>query len=181
MAEAQTQVQGNGQDAAAPEKERQEFCKKSWNKEARQWEWKFANGHLEVLKESELNAETKENLCIHGGLQKGGDSYAGAKGDFTVGITKLQGVLAALRDGSWTVERETGPRLSDLAEAVARLKSKPIDECLENIKSLSEDELLNLRTHPAVKLAMADIKAEKARAAFGAAAAQSPLVIPGIS
>lgn len=171
--ETQTATQANTQQApATAEVAKIKFCDKDFDPENLSVEFTFGNGETLTLLRSEVSDEIWNRAALHGILQKAGDSYAGAKGDYGVGVSACRSVLDGLRKGVWNAGREEGegkPKLQELAEAMARIKQLAVDVALTKVAALDDDTRKALRAHPQVKLAVAQIRAEKAAAALAAA------------
>lgn len=154
------------------------FCDKSYDLDELEAEFAFGNGTTLTLKKSDVSAETWDRLALHGAGQKVGDSFAGAAGDFAVGIASAQGVIDQLRAGQWTAARGEGegkPRMGELIEALARVKGMTTEEVTNKLAAKSEEEIKNLRKAPAVALAISEIKTEKLKAKLAGSAADVKL------
>lgn len=152
----------------ATEVEKTKFAVKSANAETGDFEFAFGNGHVIKGNIKDFRHEIQRELLMHGLLQKVGDSYSGAKGNYESAIASAQGVITQLREGKWTAGRSTGekgPRVGELAEAVARIQKKPVAEVAAILEKADDEKRKALRSHPAVKAAIAAIRAEKAAAA----------------
>ena len=108
-----------------------------------------------VLSLSDLSEEMVINLALHGLSQKAGDSYSGEKDP----------VVARSKVG-------TG-RISDLAAALARATGKTIEQAVAVLSDLQAKDPDNwptvrsqLRKHKQIKLALEEIRVEKARKAL---------------
>ncbi len=140
------------------------FCDKS--SDGNIVSFKFGNGAELTLDVSTLDQEIQTNLMIHGALQKIGDSYAGAAGDYDFAIAAAKKVIDNLLAGEWKSGREGGgeskPRVTELAEAVARIKGMELAQAVEVISGLSDDQRKALRAKDKVKSVIAQIRYEKA-------------------
>lgn len=127
--------------------------------------FEFADGSEMVAKLRDLPQEIVDRLAIHGLSQKIGDSYAGAndKG-WSVADCRDQAlnVLNNLIDGVFNAGG--GSTGGILAEAVAALTGKDLDEVREVIRAMSEDQVKALRKRVDVKAEVARIQAERAQA-----------------
>ena len=83
------------------------FCKKSWDANG-VGTFVFGNGTTVSLDVNELSEDQKFNLMMHGLMQKGGDSYASAKGDFALGIASVQKVCDQLLNDQGVAEVAVG-------------------------------------------------------------------------
>lgn len=122
---------------------------------------------------ADLPDEIKYALLCHGIAQKIGDSYASV--DAGQARTAAEAVFEALKGGKWTqrTEGSSGPKTSQLAEALADVTGRELDECVVKIATMSDDEKKALRAHPQVAAAMAAIKLQKAQAAAAKAAEEA--------
>lgn len=159
-----------GATAAAPSKK---FCEKSYDEalESGVVEFSFGNGTKLEVDVDTLPANIQRQLMLHGALQKIGDSYAGAKGNFSEGIENAKGVISALSGGEWGTGRDSDskPRLGELSEAISRLKSISLEEATKAVEAADEDKRKTWRAHPKVKAVIALIRSEKAQKALEAA------------
>lgn len=142
------------------------FCEKSFENGV--LSFKFGNGTHLTLDVTTLDQETQTNLMGHGGLQKIGDSYAGAAGDYEFAIEAASKVIKNLQDGVWKATREgsgeSKPRVTELAEAVARLKGIELEQAVAVVSALSDEQRKELRARDKVKEVIAQIRYEKAAA-----------------
>lgn len=125
----------------------------------------FANDATLELNFSDLSEEMKFRLMGHGASQKLGDASAGTE-TVDEAIAETKKVLERLLAGDWKSVRESGagPKIGLLVEALARVTKKDPVECRDVVEQLDDDAKKKLRAHPAVKAAMADIRAERERA-----------------
>jgi hypothetical protein len=152
------------------------FCKKAeFIPGTGDFSFAFGNGEIVSGNLSEFSEEIVEHLAIHGVYQKGGDSYAGVKGDYAEGISNLREVLDNLRNNSWSSEREGGVRIADLAAAIARIKGVTLEAATAAVTAASDEDRKTWRAHAEVKKTIADIAAERAKAALDAATAAAPM------
>ncbi len=159
--------------SAAAEDKKPAFCKKSFNVETGDYTFAFGNGAAVSGNVSEFSTEIIDRLTGHGLMQKGGDSYASVKGNFAQGIENLNGVLSALKSGDWSQEREgSGPRLDELAAAIARIKGVSVEKAMAACTKATEKMIADWRSNAKVKAVVAQIRAEKAAAALQASEAE---------
>ena len=127
----------------------------------------FDDGTSETFDGSKVSDEIRKRLYLHGASQKCGDSYAGA-GDAAdpVAYAKeaVRDTIAQLYAGDWRVTGPSGPRVSDLATAIARLKGMSIEEATAIVESLNDDQKKLTKKHPQVAATLAVISAERAAA-----------------
>lgn len=160
------------QSAGAAEAAKPKFCEKEYDLETGIASFSFGNGKQ---LEGELDSYTpaiQRQLALHGLIQKVGDSYAGAKGNYAEAIDNAEGVLAALKAGEWGTGREGDgkPRLGELSEAIARVKAISLEDATKAVEAAPEDKRKTWRAHPKIKAAIALIRSEKAQKALEAAA-----------
>jgi hypothetical protein len=150
-------------DTPAVEEKKIKFCDKS--SEGTVASFSFGDGTDISLDTNELSDDVKEALMMHGLLQKGGDSYAGAAGDYKFAKERLQAVLQNLLEGKFNATRAAGekkPKTGELAEALAALKSVEVAEASAAIEAMTEEQLKEVRAHPRVKAKIAELRAIKA-------------------
>lgn len=150
---------------AAPTEAKVKFCEKS--AEGTIVSFIFGNGQELTLDVSTLDENIQTNLMIHGALQKIGDSYAGAAGDYAFAVAGAQKVIDNLLGGEWKSAREgsggeSKPRVTELAEAVARIKGMELAQAVEVISGLTDEQRKALRAKDKVKSVIAQIRYEKA-------------------
>ena len=126
----------------------------------------FANSKQLSVTLDELPAEIIRALAGHGLSQKIGDSYASVKGNADLAFDNAAKVIENLKNGSWTsrVVGEGKGRVSELAEAIARLKGVDIAKASAAVAQATEDTLKVWRSNAKVKAKIAEIRAEKAAA-----------------
>lgn len=118
---------------------------------------------------NEIPAEIISRLAMHGLSQKLGDSYAGA--DITEAFGRASGVAGDLKEGNWSTRvAASGPRTTQLAEALAAATGKTLEEAAAKLETLDDDAKKGLRAHPQIKVELAKIKAVKAQEAAAKAA-----------
>ena len=117
----------------------------------------FSNGKDIVAKLSELPEEIVHRLALHGLSQKGGDSYASADSIGTA-VANLTEVVGNLRRGIWATKATGGK----LAEALQRATGQPLEDCIAKLQGMDDKAKADLRKHPQIKLAIAQIDAENA-------------------
>lgn len=138
--------------------------------------FEFADGEfLQCTLDKIVSADVMGRLALHGISQKVGDSYAGAE---SVKEARLlaEGVWRNLVSGLWVVKATRGGKI---VEALHRVTGQPIDVCLDKFAGMDEAAKKNLRKHPAIKKALAEIEAERA-AAVAEAAANSGEDVPDL-
>lgn len=131
--------------------------------------FEFADGEYIQCDVRDLPNDIKDQLVLHGLSQKGGDSYAGAESVKEARVS-CQTVVDNLKAGIWATKASKGGKI---VEALSRATQRPFDECLEKWHGMDEAAQKELRKHPAIKKALAEIEAERA-ASLAAAAADAP-------
>jgi len=126
----------------------------------------FSSGERLAANLADLTAEIITQLALHGLSQKLGDSYAGEK-DVSVAKVKAGKVLERLVAGDWRAVREGGGggRITDLAQALADITGRTIEEAVSRIEDMDKDEKSALRKHKKIKARLAEIAYERAKAA----------------
>lgn len=124
----------------------------------------FADGSVMSANLSELSEDMVTKLALHGLSQKVGDSYSGE--DAANCQTIAEKTFETLQKGEWSSRSGggAGPRISQLAEALARVTGKEVQECVAKIAEMDDDQKKDLRAHPQIKATIAEIKLEKAQA-----------------
>lgn len=127
--------------------------------------FEFASGETEVVDVTKFKSEIQKQLMLHGASQKLGDSYSGEDADKC--HTIFGGVLKNLTDGNWSARAGGGgsPRISQLAEALSRaVPGESVESCVEKLSAMDDETKKEVRAHPQVQAALAEIKLEKATA-----------------
>lgn len=133
--------------------------------------FKFSNGSTLVAKLAEVPGMVTR-LALHGLSQKLGDPFAGAKGDVALAFGLASDAYGALKQNQWSERgkgEEEGPTI--ICEAIARAHGKDLNKVVAAWAKLDEKIQKALRSDPAVKTAMAEIRLERAKKAAAAAAA----------
>ena len=166
-----SQETGEAAGGATAEVKKPKFCEKS--AEGTVVSFKFGNGTVVSLDLAELSEEMQQELMIHGALQKIGDSYSSAGGDFAFGIAAAEKVVENLKNGAWGSVRagsgESKKASGELATALAALQNKDIAEVVAALENATDEQRKALRAHPAVKAKIAELRAEKAKEALAKA------------
>lgn len=154
---------------AVPEPKKAPFAKKSYNDETGVVQITFSDpsGTVVELDTNQCNEDIRTLLMLHGASQKIGDSYAGVKGNHAEGINNAKSVIQQLLAGEWKATgEERGPRLAELAEAIARIKSAPLDKAMAAVEAATDEQRAAWRSNAQVKAAIAQNRAEKAQKAL---------------
>ena len=114
--------------------------------------------------------DIRARLALHGASQKIGDSYAGAgKAEDPIAYAEeaINETIAQLYAGEW---RQTGggagPKISDLAIALANATGNTQEEAQELVDSLTDEEKKAYRANPRVKLELDKLRIARAQAAL---------------
>lgn len=170
---AEAEAQASAGAAEAPAKIK--FCEKT--SEGSVITFKFGNGTVRVWDLDTLPEQTQADLMVHGGLQKGGDSYAGAAGDYGYAIEQLDKVWNNLSSGMFNASRTGtgGPKTGELAAAIAKLQGMELADAQGIVDALDDATKKAVRANPEVKACIAEMRAaaaaeaaKKAREAAGA-------------
>lgn len=157
--------------AATAEKKAPKFAKKEYDLDTKVLSVIFGNDTTLELDVSELSPEIQTQLMMHGAAQKVGDSFAGAKGNFNVGIESAKDVIEQLRAGEWRGGGdEARPRLAELAAAIARIRGLNDEAGLAKVtaavEAATDDQRKAWRSNGQVKAMIAQQRAEKAAKAL---------------
>ena len=154
------------QVAETQESKKPKMVEKDYDEEARSVSFTFSDGYELEIKLDELPAEMHTRLALHGLIQKGGDSYAGVK-DVNEAKASVQKVIDQLKAGAWRAagEGEGKPRIGELAQAIATVVGKPIEEVTGIVAAADDAKRKGWRANPAVLAAIAELRAKKAREA----------------
>lgn len=148
------------------------FCDKS--SEGTVASFTFGDGTVLSLDVSNLSEEIQTELMLHGALQKIGDSYAGAAGDYAYAKAQAEKVIQNLIDGVWKAAREAGeakPKSGELVQALAEIKGLEVEAVAAAVEAMDDERRKAVRSHPAVKAKIAEIRARKANEAAAKAGA----------
>jgi len=143
------------------------FAEKEYDVETMQGSITFGDGTSMDFEVNKLAPEIQKTLALHGLMQKLGDSYAGAKGDFGTAKASVQSVWDQLVEGKWRAAKAAGeakPRTGELAAAIARVTGKDLVEVQSKVAEADDAKRKAWRALPAIAAAIAEIRAEKAKA-----------------
>lgn len=124
----------------------------------------FQSGATMEVKMEDFPEEIVQQLALHGLSQKATDATAGK--DAEESEERVKAVISALQAGDWTVRGSgtggggTG-RITQLVEAVARIKDYSIEQAKEAVASLSDEDKKALQASDRVKAMILTIKQEK--------------------
>lgn len=160
------------EESAAAEKKEPKFASKEYDMDTGVLTITFGNDEVVSADINSMPEDIRKQLALHGLAQKVGDSYAGAKGNYSEAIGSAKDVIEQLLAGVWKAARgesDARPRLAELAEAIARIKSVPLEKATAAVEASTEEQRKAWRGNSKVKAVIAAIKAEKAAAALEAA------------
>jgi hypothetical protein len=152
-----------------------------------------APGEVIEFDTSELSAEMRDTLMLHGLNQKLGDSIASIKGKLAkergcetkevpdtdvlpAAIEALNDLWTQLKNNDWRAARgegESKPRIGEVATALARLQNIAVEAAQALVAQVDKEKLAKWRAHPQMKLAIAQIRQEKAQARLAAEMAKA--------
>ena len=150
-------------------------------------------GDVQEFDTAELPEDIRTTLMLHGLNQKLGDACASIKGAIAKAtgretkdvpdeevkpkaIEALKELWAQLVGGDWRVakgEGEAKPRVGEVAQAISRLQNISIDQAQSLVAGVDKEKLAKWRAHPQMKLAIAQIRQEKAAAKLAAEMAKA--------
>ncbi len=135
------------------------ICKKEISVEWNTVAFTFDGREAEKISIDDLPKATVRRLALHGLSQKLGDSYASNTG-VDDAIRKFNDVLNMLKGGHWSAARSGGGGV--LAQVVAELTGKGLDEVTEMIRGLDAKGRRALGAQPQVAVEVARVKVERA-------------------
>jgi len=156
------------------------FCVKS--SEGKVCTFTFGNGTVLSIDLDTLSEEVQTELMIHGAMQKIGDSYASAGGDFAFGTACAEKVINNLQSGTFNAAR-TGSgvaKVGELAQALSELQGIDVATVEASLEAATDEVRKQFRAHPAVKAKIAEIRARKAAEAL-AKATPASLELPALT
>jgi hypothetical protein len=142
---------------------------------------------------SELPEDIRTQLMLHGLNQKLGDGVASIKGKLAkdrgvetkdipdaevlpLALESINASWAQMLAGDWRAakgESEAKPRVGEVAQALARLQSISVEQAQSLIAQVDKAKLATWRAHPQMKLAIAQIRQERAQARLAAEVAKA--------
>jgi len=129
----------------------------------------FEHGEALEVNLANIPAEIQQRLAMHGLSQKLGDSYAGC--EVEEAAEKANAVAKDLLEGNWSTRvAASGPRTTQLAEALAAATGKTLEEAATAIEAMDDEVKKDLRKHPQIKVELTRLKAESAAKAAQKAA-----------
>lgn len=161
--------------AAAAAEKKIRFCSKEYDMDTGVVDFTFGNGKTLQIDSNALSEDMRKQCMLHGISQKVGDSFAGVKGNFAEGVQNAQDTIEQLMAGIWKAARDDDakPRLAELAEAISRIKTVPLEAATKAVEAGTEDQRKAWRANAKVKATIAQIRAEKASKALEEAGEQA--------
>lgn len=138
----------------------------------------FSDNSTETFDVTKVGEDIKFRAMLHGFSQKIGDSYAGAaatEDPLAYAKSAVRDTIAQLYRGEWRVAASGGggPRVSDLATAIAQVTGESLEECVEFVGAMTDEEKKVWRKKPKIAAALAQMAAERAAAKAAALAAEA--------
>jgi hypothetical protein len=123
--------------------------------------FKFGNGTVYKIMLADLDEATRDYAACHGIAQKGGDSFAGAKGDPDKAEEMFLPVFEGLMQNKWNRAREaTGGEL--LVQALVDITGESAEGVRTMLAGKDEAERKAIRKHPQVDAKIKAIQAARA-------------------
>lgn len=148
------------------------MARKTTDLEAGTVTFEFGEGVEDVVFDYDKCSDAmKRQLGLHGASQKGGDSYASAKGaceGTEINPTEwsraqAQGTVDQIYNDEWSIRVAGAGAVTDLAQALSEAVDCTIEEAVERLADAEGDEKKALRKHPDVAAVLARIKSERAQ------------------
>jgi hypothetical protein len=117
----------------------------------------FSDGAVLECDSAKLSESIRHRLMLHGLSQKVGDSYASAD-SIAEARANAETIWTGLERAEWGTRIAGG----SLAEALARATGKPVLDCIRVLGGMDDKQKRDLRKHPGVLKALAEIEAERA-------------------
>lgn len=114
------------------------------------------------IKWDDISEAMQTRAMQHGLSQKLGDSYANSEGSVATAKVKFQEVLDGIMEGDWN--RKGGTTGGIWVEAFAKAAGESLEDAMIAWDKLTEDERKEVKKHPDVILAKANLDVEKAKA-----------------
>jgi hypothetical protein len=165
--ETQTEAGANSftEGKPTPASGRIPVAKKDYDPQTGDFSILFGDGTKREINLGEIPSHIVTQLAMHGLSQKLGDSYASVKGNVQRAIELFDTTLDQLKRGEWAKARgegEGGARVTELAEAIARFKSVPIEKAQQVVAAATDENIKAWKASPKLKAVIAQIRAEKA-------------------
>jgi hypothetical protein len=125
----------------------------------------LGNGLTVELGLRELSQEMIERLALHGIAQKLGDATSSFSKteDYHAAFGAMQTVADNLIAGVWASRGGAG--VADLVTALAELQDLDVDDAQAAVDAMDEEQMKAVRSHPQVKLKIAEIQKRRLEAA----------------
>lgn len=136
----------------------------------------FTDGQEMTCSLTDLPDDIVHKLAIHGLSQKVGDSYASAE-TVSLAFQAARATWGNLTAGVWAAKSQSGGML---AEVLCRMTGASPEHIATKLGAMSEDELKVLKKSPKVVAALAELRAERARAAAGSGDGDDALDLLGL-
>lgn len=144
------------------------IAKKAVDEKAERVTFGFMDGEKLACNLQDLPDDMIRKLALHGLSQKVGDSYASAT-SIDEAKQNARSVWGNLVAGVWATKAARGGKF---VEALARVTGKGYDECLAAWSGMDDKQKAELKKHPQMKKAIAEIEAENAARAAEAASGE---------
>lgn len=129
-------------------------------------------------------------LALHGASQKIGDSYAGAANavkdsDMTIEEYVLSQVTEGIKqlyEGDWSIRTggTAGPRVTDLARALAEAYGVEESEAADKVAEMDSETKKAVRKHPAIAPILERISIERKKAKLAELETKQPTDLPDL-
>lgn len=119
--------------------------------------WTFTNDESLTIDWRSLSDDIQKTLMLHGLKQKVGDAAANTK-TIRDAQVQMQTVINNLKAGLWTTKRAGS---SILAEAMAKVTGCTMEQAAEALSKADDDKIKATRKRSDIKLAIAQIEAER--------------------
>lgn len=130
-------------------------------------EFTFQGAEPKLVALSDFSPDIQLHFALYGISQKLGDAYSSAKGVVADAQAMFNATLEQLVAGDWRAARgegESKPRTTEFVAALARIKSKTVEEMQTAVDAMDEDKRKQLRSNDRVKAVIQVMRAEKAAA-----------------
>ena len=131
---------------------------------------KFAFGNGEVIRfdPTSCSADIRAQAERHGFNQKIRDAAAGYSKtrDYAGAIGEMRAVIESLQSGSWNRAGGAGAAaIADLIAAIASVRNAPLDKVAKAVEGATAEQRASWAKNAKVALAIAEIRAQRAREA----------------
>lgn len=147
------------------------FLEKTWSSDSMEVVFTLGNGKSLSIDLTKVTKDILLDLAKHGASQKIGDSAAGFSKaqDFSGALEAMESVKNNLLAGLWKAEGSGGSGSAILAEALAEVTGRKLEDVKKALEAADEEKLKTWRANAKVKAVMARISAERAAARAAAA------------